>query len=180
MITTSNIRRESLSGGHVKGAMVRAHLKYVRDHHGEPFVARTVAALPPEVATEVDTALASSWCTFQSLVTLDRAIASVCGRDERALMRELGRYSAQINLTTVYRAFRRDDIHDFFRRGAALHRQFQDFGTTEYEQLAPTRGRICVRNAVCFSPAYCASEAGYLEEVVAIHGGKDATIMESK
>lgn len=176
---TSNIRRESLAGGHVKGAMVRAHLQYVRDHHGEPFAARTHAALPAGVAAEIDAALASSWCSFESLVTLDRTIAKVCGRDERALMRELGRYSAQINLTTVYRAFRRDDIHEFFRRGAALHRQFQDFGTTEYEQLAPTRGRISVRNAVCYSPAYCASEAGYLEEVIAIHGGKDASIMES-
>ena len=94
-------------------------------------------------------------------------------------MRELGHYSAQINLSTVYRAFRRDDIHDFFQRGAALHRQFQDFGTTEYEQVSATRGRIRVRDANCYSPAYCASEAGYLEEVIAIHGGKDMRIMES-
>ncbi|HVR37947.1 MAG TPA: hypothetical protein VMU84_02555 [Thermoanaerobaculia bacterium] len=178
MITT-NARRESLTGGHVKGAMVRAHLKYVGDRIGEPFVARTIAALPPAVASEVDGALSSSWCSFESLVVLDRTIAQVCNRDERALMRELGRYSAQINLSTVYRAFRRDDIHDFFRRGAALHRQFQDFGTTEYEQVQPTRGRIVVRNAACYSPVYCASEAGYLEEVIAIHGGKEATIFES-
>ena len=179
MITTTASRREALAGGHVKGAMVRAHLKYVRDHHGEPAVARTVASLPPDIAAEVDTALASTWCRFESLITLDRAIARVCNHDERTLMRELGRCSAQINLSTVYRAFRRDDIHDFFRRGAALHRQFQDFGTTEYEQLAPTRGRISVRDATCYSPAYCASEAGYLEEVIAIHGGKEVTIMES-
>ena len=175
----SNVRREALAGGHVKGSMVRAHLKFVRDRYGDAAVASTVAALPPEVTAEVDGVLASSWCTFESLIKLDRAIARVCGREEHALMRELGHYSAQINLSTVYRAFRRDDIHDFFRRGAALHRQFQDFGTTEYEQVSPTRGRIRVRDATCYSPAYCASETGYLEEVIAIHGGKDVTIMES-
>jgi predicted hydrocarbon binding protein len=179
IMITSNARRESLAGGHVKGSMVRAHLKFVRDRFGDPVAASTVAALPPAVAAEIDGALASSWCTFESLVSLDRAIARACGREENALMRELGRYSAQINLSTVYRAFRRDDIHDFFRRGAALHRQFQDFGTTEYEQVSATRGRIRVRDASCYSPAYCASESGYLEEVIAIHGGKDATIVES-
>lgn len=178
MMSTS-ARRESLAGGHVKGSMVRAHLKFVRDRYGDAAVASTVAALPPEVGVEVDGALASSWCTFAGLVILDRAIAQVTGRDEHALMKELGHYSAQINLSTVYRAFRRDDIHEFFRRGAALHRQFQDFGTTEYEQVSATRGRIRVRGATCYSPVYCASEAGYLEEVITIHGGKDVSIMES-
>jgi predicted hydrocarbon binding protein len=179
IMLTSHARREALAGGHVKGSMVRAHLKFVRDRYGDAAVASTVAALPPQVAAEVDGALASSWCTFEGLVSLDRAIARVCQREEHSLMRELGHYSAQINLSTVYRAFRRDDIHEFFRRGAALHRQFQDFGTTEYEQVTATRGRIRVRDATCYSPVYCGSEVGYLEEVIAIHGGKDVTIMES-
>ena len=179
IMITSNALRESLAGGHVKGSMVRAHLKFVRDRYGDPVAASTVAALPPAVAAEIDAALASSWCRFESLVSLDRAIARVCRREEHALMRELGHYSAQINLSTVYRAFRRHDIHEFFRRGAALHRQFQDFGTTEYEQVSPRRGRIRVRDATCYSPVYCASETGYLEEVIAIHGGKEVTILES-
>jgi predicted hydrocarbon binding protein len=176
---TREIVRESLAGGHVKGAMVRAHLQFVRDRLGEPAVAQTFAALPARVADEVHGMLASSWCAFETLITLDRAIARVSGEDEGRLMRDLGRYSAQINLTTVYRAFRRDDIHDFFRRGASLHKQFQDFGSAEYEQVAGTQARIRVRDAVCFSPAYCSSEAGYLEEVIAIHGGTAANVFES-
>lgn len=170
---------ESLAGGHVKGAMVRAHLQFVRDRLGEAAVERTLAALPPHLADEVQGMLASSWCAFETLIALDRAIARITGEEERRLMRDLGRYSAQINLTTVYRAFRRDDIHEFFRRGASLHRQFQDFGTSEYEQLAGTQARIRVRDAVCFSPAYCSSEAGYLEEVIAIHGGTGSNVFES-
>ena len=170
---------ESLAGGHVKGAMVRAHLQYVRDRLGEPAVAKTFAVLPEPIAEEVHGMLASSWCAFETLITLDRAIARISGEDERRLMRDLGRYSAQINLTTVYRAFRRDDIHEFFRRGASLHKQFQDFGTAEYEQVSGTQARIRIRDAACFSPAYCSSEAGYLEEVIAIHGGTAANVFES-
>jgi hypothetical protein len=94
-------------------------------------------------------------------------------------MRELGRYSAEINLSTVYKAFRRDEIHEFFRHSSTLHRQFQDFGTCVYEPLGEGHGRISIRDAICYSPAYCSSEIGYLEQVIATHGGTKASVMES-
>jgi len=179
MTTIVNAHRESLAGGRVKGAMVRAHLQFVRDRLGEPMLTRTIAALPAPVAAEVDGILVSSWCSFESLIILDRTIARVTGRESRELMRELGRYSAEINLSTLYRAFNRDDIHEFFRKSATLHRQFQDFGDCAYEQLTPTSGRISIRKAACFSPTYCSSEAGYLEQVIATHGGTSAAVSES-
>ena len=177
--TITNVRRESLAGGKVKGAMVRAHLQFVRDRLGEAAMTRTLEAIPASVAAEVQGVLTGTWCAFESLVLLDRAIARAAGRDERELMRELGRYSAQINLSTIYRAFHRDDIHEFFRHSATLHRQFQDFGTCEYEHIGEGHGRISVRDAVCFSPAYCSSEVGYLEQVIATHGGTAATVTET-
>ncbi|HSJ76965.1 MAG TPA: hypothetical protein VK899_12440 [Gemmatimonadales bacterium] len=179
MTTITNTRREALAGGRVKGAMVRAHLQFVRDRLGEAAMAKTLAALPPAVAHEVQGVLTGTWCAFENLILLDRAIARAAGKDERELMRELGRYSAQINLSTVYRAFHRDDIHEFFRHSATLHRQFQDFGTCEYEHLGEGHGRISVHNAVCYSPAYCSSEVGYLEQVIATHGGTAASVTET-
>ena len=107
MQTIVNRRRESLAGGHVKGAMVRAHLQYVRDRLGEEALARTLAALPPPVAAEVTGLLVSTWCSFESLIALDLAITRVAGGNAAELVRELGRYSAQINLSTFYRAFHR-------------------------------------------------------------------------
>ena len=171
--------RESLAGGRVKGAMVRAHLQFVRERFGAAGLTRTLAALPGTVAAELEGILVSNWCRFESLMALDLAIARVSGRDPHQVMRELGRYSAQTNLSTVYRAFHRDDIHRFFRDSATLHRQFQDFGTCSYEQIGETQGRISVRNSTCFSPTYCASEAGYLEQVIVTHGGKSGLVAES-
>ena len=178
-MTITNLRRESLAGGRVKGAIGRAHLQFVKDRLGESALALTLKSLPSTVAHEIQGTLASTWCTFESLVVLDRSIARVAGREERELMRELGRYSAQINLSTIYRAFHRDDIHEFFRNSATLHRQFQDFGDCEYERVGGTHCRISIRNAVCYSPAYCSSEAGYLEQVIAAHGGTSASVTES-
>lgn len=178
--TVLHPRREALAGGRVKGAMVRAHLQFVRDRlGGEAALAKTMAALPHEAAAEVDGILVSTWCKFETLVALDLTIAKVAGREPRELMRELGRHSAQINLSTLYRAFHRDDIHEFLRQSATLHRQFQDFGTCIYEQIDATSARISIRNAACYSPSYCASEAGYLEQVIAAHGGTSASVSES-
>ena len=175
----SGLRSESLAGGRVKGVMVRAHLQFVRDRLGEAALASTMTALPPAAVAEVQGILASVWCSFESLIVLDRTIARVARRDERELMHDLGRHSAQINLSTVYSAFHRDDIHDFFRNSARLHRQFQDFGDCKYEPLGKTQGRISVSNAVCYSPVYCESEAGYLEQVIATHNGTAASVTES-
>lgn len=176
----ANLRRtrESLGGGHVKGAMVRAHLQWMREHLSPEVFTRTMASLPKEAATELDGILASSWCSFESLVQLDRAITAATGRNEEELMAELGRYSAEINLSTVYRAFRRTEIHDFFMRGAALHKQFQDFGVSTYEQVDETHGRITIREAATYSPVFCASAPGYYEQVIRLHGGANASAVE--
>jgi predicted hydrocarbon binding protein len=48
-----------------------------------------------------------------------------------------------------------------------------------YEQLGPTSGRISIRDAACYSPTYCSSEAGYLEQVIATHGGSNVSVSES-
>jgi len=178
-MTITNLRREALAGGHVKGSMVRAHLQFVRDRLGEPLLTRTLESLPPAVVNEVQAILTSTWCSFESLILLDRAIARTAGRDERDLMRELGRHSAQINLSTIYRAFHRDDLYDFFHNSATLHRQFQDFGDCHYVRVGAGHCRITIRNAACYSPAYCASEAGYLEQVIETHGGKSVSVTES-
>ena len=163
--------REYLAGGHVKGSMVRAHLQWVRQNFGEEQEKAILASLAPENRTEVDGLLASTWCSLESLVRLDRAIAAATGRDETELMSELGRASAEINLSTVYRAFRRTEIHDFFQRSAARHKQFQDFGVSTYLADDETHGTMTIRDAGAFSPVFCASSGGYYAEVIRLHGG---------
>ena len=171
--------REYLGGGHVKGSMVRAHLQWVRQNFGEEQEKAIVASLPPENGREVDGLLASTWCSLESLVRLDRAIAAATGRNESELMSELGRASAEINLSTVYRAFRRTEIHDFFQRSAALHKQFQDFGVSTYIADGDTQGTMTIRDAGAFSSVFCASSGGYYAEVIRLHGGNAPTAEET-
>lgn len=176
MDSRSTPLREVVAGGRVKGGMVRAHLDWLKKTHGDDAGARLVKALPPQASAEIASTLPSSWCSFDTLVALDRAIAKQYGNN---VLKDLGRFSARINLDTTYRLYKRENIHEFFRRSASLHAQFQDFGTVLYEQNGPQGGRMVHSGYVCFSPAYCASAIGYYEEALRIHGGRNVIVTES-
>lgn len=168
--------REVVTGGHIKGGMLRAHLDWVRRTHGDPAAAQLVRSLPADVAQEIHSVLPSTWCSFGSLVALDRAIAQQYGHN---VLKDLGRFSARINLDTTYRLYKRTDIHEFFKKSAALHSQFQDFGTAMYEQNGEHGGRMIHGGYPCFSPAFCASAIGYYEEALRIHNGRNVIVSES-
>jgi hypothetical protein len=168
--------REVVTGGRVKGGMVRAHIDWLRRTYSEDVATKLLRSLPQNVATEIATTLPSSWCSFEAVVTLDRAIAVQYGRN---VLKDLGRFSAKINLDTTYRLHKREDIHEFFRRSSALHAQFQDFGTVVYERSSDQGGRMIHSGYACFSPTYCSSAIGYYEEALRIHGGRNVIVTES-
>ena len=168
--------QEVVTGGHVKGGMVRAHIDWVRRTYSEDVATKLLRTLPQHVAAEIATTLPSSWCSFEAVVTLDRAIALQYGRN---VLKDLGRFSAKNNLETTYRLYKREDIHEFFRRSASLHAQFQDFGSVVYEQSSDQGGRMIHSGYACFSPTYCSSAIGYYEEALRIHGGRNVIVTES-
>lgn len=161
---------EQLDGCRIKGGIIRAHLDFIRQKNGDDAVKDVLKRLPPATANEIRSALSATWVAFESLVLLDRAIVAFSGGT--VTMRDLGRFSAQQNLSTTYRAFKRSDIHDFFRRSAALHGQFQDFGVEEYVPIGERAGRIVHRDYRCFTADYCESARGYYEAVMEMHGGE--------
>ncbi len=165
--------KEQLEGGRVKGGIPRAHLDWVRQQSGDRGVEDVLSRLPKKMADEMRHVLANTWCSFASVILLDRAIAELHGTNA---IRELGRWSAQQNLSTTYRGFKRADIHEFFERSAVLHAQFQDFGTEFYERLGENAGRITHRDYTTFSPTYCESACGYYEEVMKMHGASRAMV----
>lgn len=161
-MTTMEIERnveELLTGGRVRSDMAHAHLQWVRDYHGERAVEELLPLLPED----------GGWLSFESLIALDRTIEQKFGRGRRGFLRELGRYSAHLNLNDTRNGFRGEAIHDFFHRAAMLHARFQDFGTAVYEELGLTSGRMIHSGYPCFSPVYCASAVGYYEQALVTH-----------
>lgn len=166
-MTTMELERvavEVLPGGRVRSDIAKAHLQWVRDYHGEHAIGELFALLPHDVAHDVRGD--GEWIAFASLIALDRALDARFGRGRRGFLRELGRYSAHLNLSDARRTFRGEAVHDFLRRVAFLHARFQDFGSATYEERDMTSGRVVHADYRCFSPVYCASAAGYYEQLL--------------
>ena len=67
--------KEQLKGGRVKGGIPRAHLAWVKQQGGEKAVEDVLGRLPAAIGDEMRRVLATTWCAFESVILLDRAIA---------------------------------------------------------------------------------------------------------
>jgi hypothetical protein len=169
---------EVLGTGQVRRQIARAHLQWVRDYQGPDALSRLLSELPFEVVEEIAAAPSVAWSSFRSVVLLDRAIESMFGRGKRGFLRELGRYSAHLNLSP-FRTYRPEDLHRFFARMPLLHRQFQDFGVVSWVPTSESSGSLSHREYSSYSAVYCESALGYYEQIIVAHGAAPQLVIES-
>jgi len=150
----------------VKGTMLRAHLSWAAHRFGPGLEPVRQLLSPPVLDLLSRPVLPTGWIPFSTLVELDRAIAQAAGGDPVETWLALGRHSAALNLTGVYKSFASGEPHRFFERMTILHHQFQTFGRSVYERLGERAGRIRIENPSAASPAYCVSGQGYYEEAL--------------
>jgi predicted hydrocarbon binding protein len=150
----------------VKGTMLRAHLSWATNRFGPGWEPVRERLSPPALALLSRSILATDWIPFALLVEIDRALAAAAGGDPEETWLALGRHSAALNLTGVYKSFISGEPHRFFERMAVLHHQFQTFGRSVYEKLGESSGRIRIENSTAYSQVYCISGRGYYEEAL--------------
>ncbi|MFN7986049.1 MAG: hypothetical protein U0529_01150 [Thermoanaerobaculia bacterium] len=150
----------------VKGTMIRAHVSWAANRFGPGLEAVNERLSAPVLALLSRPILPTAWVPFSFLIELDRAIADAAGGDPAETWLALGRHSAALNLTGVYKSFISGEPHRFFERMTVLHHQFQTFGRSVYERLGERKGRIRLENPSACSPVYCISGRGYYEEAL--------------
>ena len=150
----------------VKGTMLRAHLSWATNRFGPGWEPVRERLSPQALALLSRSILATDWIPFSLLVEIDRALAASAGGDPEETWLALGRHSAALNLTGVYKSFISGEPHRFFERMTVLHHQFQTFGRSVYEKLGESSGRIRIENSTAYSQVYCISGRGYYEEAL--------------
>lgn len=150
----------------VKGTMLRAHLSWAANRFGAGWEPSRLTLSEPARAVLSRPILPTDWIPFAALIEIDRAIAAAAGGDPAATWLALGRHSAALNLTGVYKSFISGEPHRFFERMTVLHHQFQTFGKSVYERGGDRAGRIRIETPSAFSPVYCTSGKGYYEEAL--------------
>ena len=164
----------------VRGTVVRAHMRWVRSYFGERVMTRVLSLLPEDAAIEVNAALPSSWCALESLIRLDTAIATVCGRSERLTLRDLGRYTAHVSLAAFRESFRSDRIHAFFHSGGFRDLYVCSSSTCEWIEVSPAQGILTIRGSGTAGAFFCAGLAGFYEQAIVMHGGEQPEVVETK
>lgn len=159
----------------VKGVMFGGRRQFLLDTLGQEGFNAFSEKLSPRTRGYVRTPLASSWCEFESLVELDRAIQTELGGNALAL---IGAASAELGVGRIYRSLDSTELVQFFEKNALFHDQYQKFGKVRFEKT-PGGGRMVYSDYPCFSPFFCASAIGYFLEAILRHGGTNPSVTEA-
>jgi hypothetical protein len=159
---------------HVKGSAISARLKYVRDLHGEAGFAMLLGAVEPAHRTLIeDRILNSAWVPYSLFLDLNVTADRLFGRGDLRLCYEMGRYSAETNLPTLYKLFYKLGSPLFiFDKAASVWDLHYDSG-----KLAPVSdgaGSIHLRLLDFGAPhrAHCLSVLGWAVKSAEISGAE--------
>jgi len=153
--------------------------QFLLDTIGEEGFGKLLAKLTPRTRGYTKTPLASSWCEFESLIELDRAIHDELKGKYPNVLALVGAASAELGVNRVYKSLDSEELEKFLENNALFHNQYQKFGTVKFEKT-PNGARMIYSGYPCYSPIYCASAFGYFQESILRHGGTNPTVTETK
>ncbi|HYO79259.1 MAG TPA: hypothetical protein VE010_22535 [Thermoanaerobaculia bacterium] len=163
----------------VKGVMFGGRKQFLIDTIGEEGFNALLEKLTPRTRGYVRTPLASSWCEFESLIELDRAIHEELKAKHPNVLALIGAASAELGIGRIYRSLDSESLVQFLESNALFHDQYQKFGNVRFEKT-PSGGRMVYSNYPVHSPIFCASAIGYFMESILRHGGTDPGVTETK
>ena len=86
---------ERVDFGRVKGAIIRAHLDWVRDFGSRAEIIALFEEIPDFLRFQISTLTPAAWYPFRTLITIDRLIVDRFGNGESRFARELGAWRSQ-------------------------------------------------------------------------------------
>lgn len=163
----------------VKGVMFGGRKQFLLDTIGEEDFHKLLAKLTPRTRGYTKTPLASSWCEFESLIELDRAIHEELKAKYPNVLALVGAASAELGISRVYKSLDSEELEKFLESNALFHNQYQKFGSVKFEKT-PNGARMIYSAYPCYSPIFCGSAIGYFQESILRHGGENPTVSETK
>jgi hypothetical protein len=163
----------------VKGTALKARLRFVEQRGGDEAWRRFSEALSPETRRLIDDRiLASGWYPFDAYVEMSEVIDRQLGKGDLELCHELGRFSCDTNLPTLYKLFfRMSDIPSLIRRATAAWRVNYDDGSMtvleEGDHFVRLRMEVPRPHR-----AHCLSVRGWVVRAGELSGAKQVSVVE--
>jgi predicted hydrocarbon binding protein len=163
----------------VKGVMFGGRRAFLLEILGQEGFDKFLEKLTPRTRGYVRTPLASSWCEFESLIELDRAIQNELKAKYPNVLALIGAASAELGIGRIYKSLDTAELVQFLENNALFHDQYQKFGNVHFEKTS-SGARMIYANYPVYSPVFCASAIGYFSESILRHGGTDPKVVETK
>jgi uncharacterized protein (TIGR02265 family) len=171
------------AGPGIKGNVLLARLKFVRETGGEPALQAILSRLPAEDARLLSGwILPISWYPLDVYLRLDDAIASVMSPHDRAkVFLAMGRASADANLSGPQRPFVREgDPHVLLQAAPQIYGAYYAVGRRTYRRTGDTSGVLTTHDAESVTATDCLTVVGWHVRAIELCGGKDVSVVETR
>ena len=159
----------------MKGSALASRVNWVRLNHGPDGLERLCEAVSAPLCQSIrDGIKVASWYDFDAFVELNTTIDRLFAKGDGALIKELGRWGAEANLTTIYRLFYKvGTIRWVMARAARLWHMHYDDGRLTLKELAGNEIELSIEDFPTPHCAHCQSVLGWAEKSIELSGGED-------
>ena len=167
----------------VKGAILAARLTFVRGRGGQATLDKVLARLaPPERKALSGWILPISWYPLELARDLDDAIAQVLSPGDRSrIFMEMGRESAQVNLTGAQAPFVKAGAPHFFLANVPrMYATYHSRGRRTYEKVGETAAVVKTFDAERVGKDDCLTVVGWLERALQLSGATSPRVTEAR
>lgn len=164
----------------VKGSAISSRALWISLNHGDEGLRRVQAVVKPETREALVGHLdKAKWYPFDMFVDLNEGIDRVFGAGDLAIVKALGRYGAEANLTTVYRLFYMvGTVKWILDRAARLWDLHYDSGKMVILRRPGNEVDLRIVGFATPHRTHCLSVHGWAERSVELSGGKDVRMDE--
>jgi len=165
----------------VKGSALASRILWVQLEHGDAGYQRLLHQISPELRQTIEMGInKAKWYPFEQFIELNLVLDRLFGKGDLGIIKTLGKYGADANLTTIYRLFFKvGTVHWILGRAVRLWSAHYDSGFMEVATRGPKAAVLRIRGFSTPHPAHCLSVQGWCERSIELSGGKNVTLKES-
>lgn len=166
----------------VKGSALVSTIELVESKYGKEGIEKVFSKLPEEDQIIFkDPIIQSEWYPFRLYVGLTEMVDRVFGIGDYSLVREIGKYSAEHDLKTIYRIFYKIGSPQYIiKQAGKVFTTYFDFG--DFKTPVNKKGNVVaeIYGIPEISPVFLQRIRGFMEKTLELSGAKNPKVYPAK
>ena len=162
-----------------KGTLYASVRLFTERRFGRDAVDKLLAQLSKEDQELLASIVPVGWYPLEPILRYHRALDKMFGKGDLSLCHEVGRFSAEWQLTSFHKMLLRFKTPDwFFQKGFTVWRQYHDTGRWELMTTSPHALTARLFEFAVVDAAFCKRELGWFQRAAELTGGLNVVVEE--